>query len=272
VKGIQNPFFAPVVELMQTAIEQTKYIPVVHYIDESSDEVGVASQLLTEKKALGIVFLGGNPASKVRSLSKFRVPCVLSTMPPGNHEIKNVSSVCIDDNIAAKSAVDYLLSKGHKKIAVLGGRRMDRDLVWNRYLGAKSAIEEQGYVFDEDLYLESKFSLDDSYKAVKSALKEYPGGFTAIFAMSDIMALGAMKAIFDSGSSVPRDISVIGFDGIKIAGFYHPSLTTVRQPYEEIAAKSIELLVSNIEGATEGRNITLETRIIEGESVFDINK
>lgn len=271
VKGIRNPFFAPVVELMQSAIEQTKYIPVVHYIDESSDEVGVASQLLTEKKALGIVFLGGNPASKVRSLSRFRVPCVLSTMPPGNHDIRNVSSVCIDDNIAARSAAEYLLAKGHKKIAILGGRRMDRDLVWNRYIGAKSAIEEKGYVFDEKLYLESKFSLDDSYKAVKSALIEYHGSFTAIFAMSDIMAIGAMKAIFDSGASVPQDISVIGFDGIKFAEYYHPGLATVRQPYEEIAEKSIELLVSNIEGETTGTNITLETRIIEGESVFDIN-
>ncbi len=271
VKGIQNPFFAPIVELIQQEIEKTKYIPVVHYIDEYSDEVGIASQLLTEKKALGVVFLGGNPTSKVRALSRLKVPCVLSTMPPNSQELKNVSSVCVDDHKAAKSAVDYLIGKGHAKIAILGGRRMDRDLVWNRYLGAKHSMDDHGYVFDEKMYIESKFSLDDSYRAVRKILGSGHHDFTAVFAMSDIMAIGAMKAIYDSGLKVPEDISVIGFDGIKIAGFLNPVLTTIKQPYEDIAEKSTELLIANIEGRALGVNIILETQIVEGDSVLDLN-
>lgn len=270
VKGIHNPFFAPIVENIQQEIAKTKYLPVVHYIDESSDEVSVASHLLIEKKAVGLIFLGGNPTSKARAVSKFKVPCVLSTMTQRSQELKNVSSVCVDDFKAAGSAVRYLTDRGHRSIAILGGRRMDRDLVWNRYNGAVKAMEEKGFSFDEENYIESKFSLEYSYRATREALASDAHRFTAIFAMSDIMAIGAMKAIHDAGLNVPGDISVIGFDGIRIGQYFDPSLTTVRQPYEEIAVRSTKLLVDNIEGRDTGRNIVLDTLIMEGDSVRSV--
>lgn len=267
VKGMHNPFFAPIVELMQQEIEKTKYIPIVHYIDESSDEISAAAQLITEKKALGIVFLGGDPTANIKSISRFKVPCVLSTMPAQNQKLKNVSSVCVDDHSAASEAAGYLLDRGHRSIAILGGKRLDRDLVWNRYTGAKDAIERRGFEFDEDLYLQSKFSLEDSYKTVKNILGNKDKRFTAIFAMSDIMAIGAMKAITDCGYNVPEDISVLGFDGIAIGRYLNPTLTSVAQPYEAIAKRSTELLIGNIEGIEERKNIVLNTKIIEGASV-----
>ena len=81
------------------------------------------------------------------------------------------------------------------------------------------------------------------------------------------MAIGATKAIYDLGMSVPEDISVIGFDGTKMANYYNPTITTVRQPSEEIAKRSAELIIQNIKGENIGQNIVLDTEIVLGASV-----
>ena len=70
---------------------------------------------------------------------------------------------------------------------------------------------------------------------------------TAVFAMSDVMAIGAMRAIFDAGLRVPEDISIIGFDGTLLADYYNPKIVTIRQGYEEIAKRSVEILLNMID-------------------------
>jgi LacI family transcriptional regulator len=272
VKGIQNPFFAPIVEEIQLEIEKTRYIPLVHYIDESADEVRCAVSLVAERKALGVIFLGGNPSVKVRAISRLKVPCVLATMSAAGLDLKNASSVCVDDFASSGKAIDYLFDQGHQKIAILGGRRLDHDLVWNRYTGAKHSIEAHGFHFDENLYIESLFTFEDAYQTTLSALSRMDFCFTALFAMSDIMAIGATKAIFDSGRNVPGDISVVGFDGIMMANYYNPTLTTVRQPYREIARRSAALIIQNIGGENVGQNIVLDTEIFIGASVKNVFK
>ncbi|MHB1453746.1 MAG: LacI family DNA-binding transcriptional regulator [Saccharofermentanales bacterium] len=267
VKGIQNPFFAPIVEGIQFEIDKTIYIPLVHYIDESDDEVKTAATLVTEKKALGIIFLGGTPSSKAKAISKLKVPCVLATMSAQGLEIKNASSVCVDDFRSAKMAIDYLIDNGHKRIAIVGGLRLGKDNIWNRYTGAKASFAEHGLEFDEDLYIDSKFTFEDAYAVTTKALTKGQKKFTAIFAMSDIMAIGATKAIYDRRMKVPEDISVIGFDGTKMANYYNPTITTVRQPSEEIARRSAELIIQNIKGENIGMNIVLDTEIVVGASV-----
>ena len=95
---------------------------------------------------------------------------------------------------------------------------------------------------------------------------------TAVFAMSDVMAVGAMRAIFEAGYRCPEDISVVGFDGIELGKYMVPSLTTVRQPGEEIAKQSVALLLSHIERHTPAKTVLLEDALIEGESVLAINR
>jgi LacI family transcriptional regulator len=267
VKGTQNLFFAQIVEMIQSEIEKTSYIPLVHYIDESADEVACAVSLVSEKKALGVIFLGGSPSLRAKAIARIKVPCVLATMSARGLGLKNTSSVCVDDYTSAEKAIDYLIDRGHREIAIMGGRRMDRDLVWNRYNGALHSFARHGIHFDESLYIESMFSLEDAHRVASQVLSARPLAFTALFAMSDIMAIGATKAIFDSGRRVPEDVSVIGFDGIKLAGYYNPSLTTIRQPYEKIAHHSAELIIQNIRGENIGQQIVLDTEIVDGASV-----
>lgn len=264
VKGTQNLFFMPIVEAMQSELEKTRFTPLVHYIDESEDELKAAHRLILEKKAAGLIFLGGSPS---KALGEIPIPCVLSTTSGKGLGLPLVSSVCIDDRLAAKEAVNYLFSQGHRKIAVLGGILIDQDSIYERYLGAIESFTEHGLVFDPTGYIESKFTLQDAYTAVCQFLGEHKD-CTAIFAVSDIMAIAAIRAIFDSGLRVPDDISVLGFDGILLGRFFCPSLTTVRQPEVDIAQESVRLLIQTIEDPPgQVKNLLLNTTLLEGESV-----
>lgn len=267
VKGMHNQFFGQIIEKIQSEIIKTKYIPLVNFIDENDNEVDAAFRLISERKAVGVIFLGGSPSLKTDRLMEIDVPCVFSTMSADGLSLNNVSSVCIDDKAAAKSAIDYLFEMGHKKIAVLGGQLMDRDSIYKRYVGALESHREHGIEFNEELFMQSKFTFEDAYRAVDKTIKYCNSRYTAIFAMSDIMAIGAAKAIFDNGLSVPDDISIIGFDGIQATSYYNPTLATVKQPSGEIALKSVELLIQNIESDMVSQNIVLGTELIKGNSI-----
>lgn len=98
-------------------------------------------------------------------------------------------------------------------------------------------------------------------------LKTLPD-LTAVFAFSDIMAIGAMRALQDHGLRVPEDVSVCGFDGIELAGYLSPRLTTIRQPAERMAGRGVAILIRCIEEQTDAVHELVPYELIEGESVL----
>jgi len=267
VKGIFNPFFSDLVIELQKSIETKGYIPLVSYIDESENEIRYASQLIKEKKAMGIIFLGGSAVDREDELQKLNSPCVYATSNASGCNVLGVSSVSIDDKLEAKGAVSYLLELGHKDILIMGGAIYQKDLIYSRYKGVLEAYEERGLFFDkENMYLESKFSCEAAYENIYKFLKQKKW-ITAVFAMSDIMAIGIVKCAIDNGLKVPEDISVIGFDGIEQAKFYNPTITTIKQPSGDIAKKSVELLIKSIRNKKFSQHLTLPGKLIKGNSV-----
>jgi LacI family transcriptional regulator len=267
VKGTANPFFEVIIEQMQHDLERRGYNALVNYIDERSDEIKEATQLYNEKKLEGIIFLGGTAGRFAKELSKFLIPCVVSTVFVPLPEDGNKACVCVDDKAAAAMAIDYLISLGHTNIAMIGGERGNNDGIDLRYEGAIESFRKKGLTFDDKYYIESKFSLDEAYKAMSELLVPNTP-ITAVFAMSDIMAIGAAKAVTDAGLSVPGDISIIGYDGIDMSYFYNPSLATIKQPAKEIAKESVDILVNNINGDEVKSNlILLSTQFVKGNSV-----
>src|SRR5699024_12519420 len=89
---------------------------------------------------------------------------------------------------------------------------------------------------------------------------------TAVFVTSDIMAIGASKAILSRGLRIPEDISIVGFDGIEYSEYFHPSITTVKQPIEEMGRKSAEILFHLIEDKKEQQHIVFKTELLKRES------
>lgn len=273
VKGILNPFFSGIVIEIQKNIEKAGYVPLVNYIDELDDEIMCAQQFLLEKKGVGILFLGGSANGREEELLKFNKPCVFVTSSAKDCMLSNVSSVSIDDREAAKTAMNYLLDEGHNDILVIGGAMLcQTGLVHDRFLGILDAFTEHNLSFDaKQMYLETKFSYESAYDIINKFMRKKKN-FTAIFAMSDIMAIGAAKCIIDRGLKVPEDISIVGFDGIDISRFYNPTLTTVRQPYIDIAQKSIDILLKSIRNEHYSQHLLLDGELIKGNSVKKISQ
>lgn len=270
VKGTSNELFSSLVEAMQTRMALSDHPLIVDYLDEDSNEVLRALQLCLEKKPLGVLFLGGNRQNFLDDFGKIGVPCVLVTNDASSLSFPNLSSVSSDDRLAAKTAIDYLVSLGHRRIAVIGGDQKVSDTAKLRYQGCMDAFQANGIDFNEETDYEGvRFSFADGYKAAQKLLSR-GREFTALFAISDVMAIGAIRALADAGKRVPEDVSVIGFDGLNIGEYTIPKLSTIRQSVDELAKRSIRMLQENIESVHSPRYETIPTEVVLKESTRKI--
>lgn len=275
VKGISNPLFNRMIKVFEREIQKEKYSLVIQHVDDRQDEVDVAIQLEKEKRLRGIVFLGGYFSHSEDKLKKISVPFVLSTIGLLEDENKKkYASVSVDDVKESYKVIKYLISRGHRKIAILGSAADDESIGRLRLEGYHQALKECGIEEDPRLvkYMNEElgtYTMENGYAMVQELLEE-GADFTAVFSISDRMAVGACKAIFDAGKSVPEDYSVVGFDGLDIAQFYNPSITTLRQPAEEMAEATIRTLFDLIRKKSKNKHIVFEGELIEAQSVRDI--
>ena len=248
VKGSSNQLFGALVEAIQSRVAATPYHLVVDYMDEYYNEVLRAVQLCREKKPLGLLFLGGNRKHFLADFERIDVPCVLVTSDATDFPFRNLSSVCCDEDLAVKQTIEHLIDLGHRDIAIIGGYLERSDTSGRRFEGCLAAFQENDIPFvPERDYVSARFSYAEGYRAAKELLTRQRK-YTAIFCMADVMAMGAIRALTDSGLRVPDDVSVVGFDGLPIGEFIVPRLATVSQSVETLAQRSVELLRDNIEG------------------------
>jgi len=271
VKGTNNKIFALLVERIQDRIAETKYALVVDYMDEAENEVLRALQLIREKKPLGILFLGGNRESFLADFDKIHVPCVLVTNDASQFPFPNLSSVSSDDRLAGKMAIEHLIALGHRKIALIAGDHTHSDISRLRYEGAMEAFREHGISFDPETDCETiRYTCQDGCDAAQRLLQR-DRGFTAIFAMSDVMAVGAIRGLRDKGKCVPEDISVVGFDGVELGEYYIPRLASISQNVDALAARSFSMLLENIEERTDAHYEIVPVSLLDRESARKIN-
>ena len=267
VKGTSNQLFGTLVENLQAYMADSPYSLAVDYLDEDHNEVLRSLQLCLEKKPRGILFLGGNRQNFLADFGKIGVPCVLVTDDASGMPFGNLSSVTSDDRLAAKLAVDALAERGHRQFAVIGGVRETSDTTSLRYRGCLDAFAAHGIDFDsEDDYEDVRYSFQGGYQGACNLL-DRGRKFTALFAMSDVMALGAIRALNDRGIRVPEDVSVMGFDGLQFGEYLSPRLSTVRQNAQQLASRSIEILLEQIDGPKEPCYETIDVVIEPRESI-----
>lgn len=273
VKGIENMLFLELTEAIQQKVRANGYECLTYYIDEDGDEIAEARKIQVERRPYGFIFLGADANIYHRRLEikDLNVPCILITDNSVTFGIGNLSSIGIDDPLAAANVVDYLYRHGHTKIGIIGGNPDKSNPSRMRLEGCELAFIKHDIDFDiEKQYSASRFSLEGGYKAAENLLDRFPD-VTAIFAMSDIMAIGAMRAIYNSGRKIPADISIMGFDGIELARYVHPRLTTVRQNVERMAERGTEIMLECIKNPTEEIHEVVPFSMIEGSSVADIS-
>lgn len=276
IKGYNNPFFQSMLPLFQEEFSGSDYQFIIHFMHEDADEVLEAEQLVKEKRLRGLIFLGGIVPDPDMVMQRVGVPCVFCSVAGLEDDKKEkFPVVSIDDEKEAERAVDYLCRNGHRRIAIIAGRANDTTVAMRRLKGYRNALEKNGIPFDESLvgYMPPDivaFTEASGYKAAMDMLCAELD-MTAFFVISDRVAMGVYKAIYDFGKRIPEDYSVIGFDGIEASMYMTPALTTMAQPGEEMAYCSIRTLMDLIARKTVKKRIIYTAQLTERNSVRDIS-
>ena len=266
IRGRSNPFLS---SLAEAILERADNVPdnfVTEYIDERADEFRTALRMTRQNHVKGLIFVGSLIDERVEAIRGLDIPMVFTTVNAESASLPRASSVAVDDRSMGRMVAEELLNNGHRRIAVFGSNPVAGDSLAMRFQGFCDAFTDRGLSYDRTLYRETRFSFEAGYDVARTFFAERPDT-TALFAMSDTVAVGAIRALRDLGMSVPEDVSVIGFDGVNIGRFTLPRLTTVEQPVEEIARRSVNLLLDMMEKDAAPRHILVEASFRRRESV-----
>ncbi len=200
------------------------------------------------------------------SLGDPLVPHLLRDQIPfvsvGRHTNKRVHYIDVDNVGGARMAVEHLIRLGHQRIAIITGR-LDMPTGQDRLEGYRQALQAHHIQVEESLIVEGDFTERSGRVGMQRLLPASP---TAVFVASDMMAIGALKALHQAGWQVPHDVALIGFDDIPAASVIEPALTTVRQPIERMGSMAVDLLLSVLENSSEeeapAHRIILPTELV----------
>jgi DNA-binding LacI/PurR family transcriptional regulator len=254
-----EPFFSAIVQGISNAISDTE-LQLLLLIAHSEKEHIKVERYVREGHVDGVILMSLHGDDRLpRSLRDSAIPTVLVGRPTGSAPLPFVDA---DNKGGARAATDYLLSRGRTKVATITGR-MDMGVAIDRFNGYREALAESGHPL---LVADGDFSESGGERAMTTLLQRHPD-LDAVFAASDPMAFGALRALRAAGYSAPDDVAVIGFDDVAAARLTEPPLTTVRQPFDEMAEALSELLLSQIAGnARQDGHVTCPTELIRRES------
>lgn len=272
VKGVFNPFFAEMINIIGNRINEAGYTMILQQNDYATeDDVDNLIAFVKEKRLQGIICLGGNFLNiNDESFQFLDIPVVLTSVNTLSKESKSkFSSIGIDNILAAKASIQYLIDKGHRNIGILLGEKNDVGISGLRLEGYKKALEENNIPYSEENVFIGDYDYSGAYRVTKEIINNRKD-ITAIFSISDIMAVGAAKSVIDQGLQVGEDISIMGFDGMDISKYYNPGITTVKQPKKNMANNSIDLLLALLAKKEDHKHIVFETKIIERESCKEV--
>ena len=204
---------------------------------------GYIRSLQTRRVAGTIMLIPSPQDPRIQALLQAPLPTIfIGSMLQGQH-----ATYVKSDNIdSARLLTEHLLALGHRRIAFLAGLATSLSGM-ERLLGCNQALAQAGIALESDLVRQSGWDMEESYKAASQLLDERQD-FTALVAASDVMAIGALRALNEHGLRVPEDISLASFDGIELSEYTLPPLTTMWQDREAIGRGAVRLLVSMIEG------------------------
>lgn len=239
VLDLHNPVFAEILDGVQTEVRKQGFSTMlVSGGDDPArerDEIDTLLQFQIEGLVLISHRLGAESLRQVAG----EIPTV--TVTRDDIAIPGMDMVCNDDVAGARMAVDHLVSLGHRRIVCLSGG--DNPVSHARAQGYREAMAEHG-LSDDARIVAGGLTDTAGYRAATQALEYSP---TALFVANDIAAMGAIAAVEESGRDVPQDISVIGYDGIRLAGLRSVNLTTVAQPLAELGRLAATRLLERLE-------------------------
>lgn len=256
-----DPYFPRLTQGVAQACNQHNYTLGLFLLDSKEDEKRIFPRISRKGLLDGILLQSANLEDElIDRLVSSDVPVMVVGRP---FKTEGISYIDIDNVAAARKAVSYLIELGYQRIGTITGR-MNSTAGIDRMEGYVKAITEHGWKIDQRLIAEGDFTEHSGYKAMQQLLSVQP---EAIFAASDTMAIGAIRAVREEELRVPDNIAFIGFDDLPIASLSDFKLTTVHQPIFQFGEKAVETLIDMIEnGIKPSRRIIMETELVIRDS------
>jgi len=258
IPDILNPFYAELIQGIEEVINSYGYSLILCNSNMNFDKEMQFIHQMVEKRAEGIIFLSthiSNPDIILKLREKLGIVAIQT-------DIDGVDCVDAANYAGIEEAIQYLIDLGHRKIGFITS---SLELRGNnsRYNAYKDTLLKNGIAFKDEYVTIGKYQLNEGYLMTKKLL-ELPDPPTAIQANNDNFAFGSILAIMERNLKIPEDISIIGFDNIKMAEISNPPLTTVSQPIYEMGCEAAELLIQNIAHGPKkiNKKVVLPTKLV----------
>lgn len=251
VKSISNPFFQSILSILQTKIAVAGYSMNLINISSGDNELEEAKIHASGTPYKAVLVVGGKCNHTKEEFASIGIPCVTLTVRAGEEVDDSLySSIVINDREIMQKVVEFLISLGHTRIGFIGTRPDAEDITPNtlRELGYRDAMAEHGIEVEpqmEQILHAGPSGFGFGYESAKKLITAYPD-LTAICTESDVLAVGAAKALIQNGLMPGKDITLTGFDGTAMAQYYEPAIATIVQPVEQMAQETSDALVEII--------------------------
>jgi LacI family transcriptional regulator len=256
---ITNPFYAALVSGIQQYALSHGHTMLLCTTEGDAEREEQYLSLLRAKQVDGALVDGlVLPPDRIARFVEDGFPIVCLDRDIDSNAIPLVQ---VDNRLGGRLATQHLIDLGHDRIAHVTGARTLR-ISEDRLAGFRDALAAIGVTPDPRLVAEGGFTEEGGYDATRTLL-ETGEEFTAVFAANDLSALGVLHALAESGRRVPEDVSVVGFDDLRLSAYTTPPLTTIRQPAAEIGQRATELLID----LTHGRRVRKLRHLLEPELV-----
>ncbi len=263
--SIANPFYSRIVKGMEDVAHKNGYNVMLCNTDSEVGRERIYLEMLKNRLADGVIFMAPEIGSEELTEIGRDFPVVQCCEYKEGAQVPLTS---IDNFAAAQKVARHLISLGHKKIGMISCHNNFLSTI-RREQGFRRALEEAGLTLEESYIAYGDYSFKSGHRAALSlmVLAEKP---TAIFAISDVMAVGVLRAAKEKGFRVPQDLAVVGFDNISFAHMCDPMLTTISQPKYDLGCAAMNLLIRKINGELkEPVEIVLENELIIRESTIE---
>lgn len=261
VPNLANPYFAEIVRGAATQARLQGYTVLPMDLEGVSGDGDASLQALASMMADGVINLmplAGRPAWLDMAHQR---PWVNCSEFSADDVVPHVS---IDHAQAATDAVQYLINRGHRRIALVNG---DERLLYarQRRLGYEAALQRAGLPVEPGMLVNTDANSYADGQAAVASLLTLMTPPTAVFAVSDTLAIGVIKGLRRAGLRVPDDVAVVGFDDVPIAEVFEPALTTIAQPMLDLGAAAVDMLLARMAGQAPGHRL-LPHRLVLRES------
>ncbi len=244
IPEIRNVFFADIIRGAEDAAYRNGYSVMICNTDNDPKKWTDYVNMLYSKRVSGLILTGAWLEKQLERnfLTSKGIPVTVVNFEHGSD---TVDIVGISRRIGGRKAAEYLIELGHKTIGVIEGRKeYTSPYDFNVIEGFTDVLHTADLTLHTH-QLSASYTMDDGYHAMQQILSR-PDLPTALFCENDLIALGAVSAVFEAGLQVPGDISIIGFDNINFARFAHPGLTTVAVERYKIGEMAVNMILNRI--------------------------